>query len=378
MPHVIVIGARGIPDVEGGAEKNAENLFPLLAQRGYEVEVVGISRFIRAPDYKGVSLTGVPTLRFMNSDKLVYNFFALLYALTKRPDLVHLQGTNSALFLWLYKLFGLRVVLRYGSSDSRFRKWGPIGRTVIRYCELQLRLADHVIAVSDSLKLELTAGKKVRKVEVIPNGVDIPTVTPQAENFWSGLGLKKHKYILSVGRLTVDKDFETLVRAVKLIGNNDMKLVVAGGPDEKGHCERLLALGDDQIRFIGRVDRSLLAALYANCAIYAHCSHYEGLSNAVLEAISHRCPLVISDIDSHRELPLGALSYFPVGDAQALSVKLAEALSRPDDFITRVEGFFDWSNVGERVHGIYQSVLTPTEPSQLVRVPTGSEPHQPE
>jgi hypothetical protein len=28
--RIFVVGARGIPDVEGGAEKNAERLFPLM------------------------------------------------------------------------------------------------------------------------------------------------------------------------------------------------------------------------------------------------------------------------------------------------------------------------------------------------------------
>src|SRR5690242_18015959 len=31
-PRIFVVGARGIPDMEGGAEKNAEAVFPLLVE----------------------------------------------------------------------------------------------------------------------------------------------------------------------------------------------------------------------------------------------------------------------------------------------------------------------------------------------------------
>ena len=44
-PDIMVIGARGIPGVEGGAEKNAEKVFPLLVERGYSIEVVGLNRY---------------------------------------------------------------------------------------------------------------------------------------------------------------------------------------------------------------------------------------------------------------------------------------------------------------------------------------------
>ncbi len=363
----MVIGARGIPDVEGGAEKNAEKLFPLMAQRGYCIEVVGIDRFIAQDSFRGVSLTGLSTLRFLNSDKIVYNLLAAIRAAVKRPDLVHLQGTNSALFLWFYKLCGLPVVLRYGSSDSQFRKWGSIGRATIRFCEMQIKFADHVVAVSEHLKRELTGRLKVQEVTVIPNGIENVEVSEDAETFWSGLELRDGRYVLSVGRLTVDKDFETLVRAVKSMRNKDIKLVVAGGPDEKGYSERLLELADDRIKFIGCIDRPLLAALYSHCGVYAHCSRHEGLSNAVLEAISHQRPLVVSDIEAHTAMPLPTCSYFNAGDANDLVGKLEQAFECPQSFVTDIDAFLDWPHVADCFDKIYQRVIDITGFAKLER-----------
>ena len=75
MSDIIVIGARGIPNVEGGAEKNAEKLFPLIARAGYSVEFVGLQEYIKSPSYEGVKLTRVPTTSFFKTDKVVYNLF---------------------------------------------------------------------------------------------------------------------------------------------------------------------------------------------------------------------------------------------------------------------------------------------------------------
>ncbi|NNE22292.1 MAG: glycosyltransferase family 4 protein [Rhizobiales bacterium] len=357
MPDIMVIGARGIPGVQGGAEKHAEKVFPLLAERGYSVEVVGIDRHIQQATYRGVKLKGLPTFSVMKSDKVVYNFLAFVYALFKRPKLVHLQGTNAGLFLCLYKLSGHRVVLRYGSSDSEFDKWSGPQRMMIRFCEYQLRFADHVIAVSDKFRTDLTSKKNVRRVDVIPNGIDPIDTAAGAGEFLSSLGLEKNKYILSVGRLTVDKDFERLIDAVGMLANESIKLVIAGGHAEKDYSDKLLALGSERIKFTGLIDRSLLAILYSNSAVYAHCSRHEGLSNAVLEAISYGCPLVVSDIPASLEMPLRPQSYFPVGDATSLAIKLKKALEQPNKFVADIGNFWDWPEVADRTEAIYRTIL---------------------
>ena len=356
-PDIMVIGARGIPGVEGGAEKNAEKVFPLLVERGYSIEVVGINRYICESTFKGVTLTGLPTTDIMKSDKVIYNFLAFFYSLIKRPKLVHLQGINGCLFLWFYKLFGLRVVLRLGSSDADFKKWSGFEQAIIRFCEYQIRFADQVIAVSENLKNYLITKKLVRHVHVIPNGIDPVEITLEAEAYWSNLGLEKGKYVLAVGRLTVDKDFETLIKAVGMLADDGVKLVIVGGPDEKAYSERLLALGNERIKFTGCIDRSLLPVLYSNCAIYAHSSRHEGLSNAVLEAISYSCPLVVSDIPANLEMPLNKLSYFPVGEAQILAQKLEEALNKPSEFVANAGNFCDWLTVAERTEEIYKNIF---------------------
>jgi glycosyltransferase involved in cell wall biosynthesis len=355
MSDIIVIGARGIPNVEGGAEKNAEKLFPLFAEAGYGVEFVGLQQFIKSPSYKGVKLTGVPTTSFFKTDKVVYNMVALLMAAVKRPRIVHLQCLNAALFLLLYKLVGLKVVVRYGSSDHEFTKWRGLGRYALKLCEYQVRYADHVITVSQRFRRQLKERYGIEKITVIPNGLDPVQVSPQSEAFLNDLGLNGKRFVLSVGRVTADKDFETLVEAVRQLRDPDVQLIVAGG-GEAGYAEKFFDHKDPRVRFIGRVERDLLAALYANCAVYVNSSRHEGLSNAILEALSYSCPIVVSDIAANTELALPEHNYFETGNAKALSRQLEKALEEPDAFVAPADGFAQWSDVFEATLKVYQTV----------------------
>jgi len=357
MSDIIVIGPRGIPDVEGGAEKHAEMTFPQFAQHGYSVTLLGVRKFIKNKEYKGVRLRGIYTVRFAQTEKLIYHFLCFCYAAWTRPKLVHLQGLNSAIFLVLYKLAGLKVVVRYGSADHEYAKWGLLGRLGFRLCERQIRYADHVIAVSRKYATMLKERYGLRHITVVPNGIDSASVSEEARAFWSGLNLGDAPYVLAVGRLTVDKDYETLVRAVEDMTDPPVGLVVAGGADESGYADHLFAMGNDRIRFLGRIDRRLLSALYSNCAVYVNCSHHEGLSNAILEAISYERPVIASDIPANREMPLNGGSYFPVADADALRSKINLALRDPEAFIVDKAKFVDWSEVFRQTENVYRSVI---------------------
>jgi glycosyltransferase involved in cell wall biosynthesis len=353
---VLVVGARGIPNVEGGAEKHAEMTFPKLQERGLSITLLGIRGFMQSGAYKGVRLRALPSFKLAQTDKIIYHFLCVFYATFARPRIVHLQGLNAALFLIFYKLTGLKVVLRYGSADHLHKKWGLLGRLAFKVCEAQVRFADHVIAVSQTYKQVLEDRYGLTNITVIPNGIDPVVVTKESEDFWTSLALGETPIVLSVGRLTVDKDFETLVRAAAQMEERPLQVVVAGGASEEKYAKRLFALNSERVHFLGRVERPLLASLYKYCAIYACTSHFEGQSNAVLEAVSFGCPVVASNISANRELELNEASYFPVGDAGALGAKLLAALENPSDFTPNRQNFPDWDMVAERTQDVYFDV----------------------
>lgn len=350
-PSIFVVGARGVPDVEGGAEKNAEMLFPLVAASGYRVTLVGLADNIKSDSFKGVALLKAPRSQIMKTDKVLYYIAAIFMAARRKPDIVHFQGLGSAIFLWVYKLMGAKTVVRYGSADYLVGKWGMIGKLGFLLSEFQLRFADAVIAVTPALAERLQRRGIARNVHVIANAVDVLPA--------DGMGAPADAYVLSVGRVTAQKNVANLMRGFALLAKrvpNAPRLLVAGGLDETDYVASLEPLKTERITLAGRYARSAMAPLYRGAAVYINASLHEGSSNAVLEAISAGCPILLSDIPENRDFGLPDRCYFDPNAPEAIADAIGAALQNPQAYVADAKAFLTWSQVAERTLAIYRSV----------------------
>jgi glycosyltransferase involved in cell wall biosynthesis len=193
---------------------------------------------------------------------------------------------------------------------------------------------------------------------VIPNGLD--DVQQPCDNeineYLRNLDLKDKKFILSVGRVTVDKGFDTLIKAFKEIGENDVHLVIVGGISEKEYWNDLLKLANDRVHLLGRIPREELKYLYASCCLYVNSSYFEGLSNAILEAVSFECPIVASDIIANREMELKETSFYCAGDVSELRKKILDGLLNPRQYVADRSEFPSWESVAEKLEYAYSEV----------------------
>jgi glycosyltransferase involved in cell wall biosynthesis len=361
--NVVSLGARSIPNVEGGAEKNAEMIFPLIARR-HQVTLLCLSSFVSTRNYNGVEIVPISSFSGFGTDKLWYYIASLVEIFRRKPDIVHCQGLNAAIFIFLYRLAAKKIVVRYGSVDHQNRKWGPVGRLGFRFCEWQLRLADAVIAVTPSLRDRLIDRGVTDRVVVIPNAIDPVDEAPSAAAALS-LGLEPGRFVLSVGRVTWQKDYETLLSGGAAAPGRrpDIgKLVIVGGDDGSGYLRKLEAMEIGDVVFAGRLPRSDIAAFYAHCALYVNSSLHEGLSNAILEAVSHRAPLVLSDIVENRDLPLDAHHFFRTGDADALAERMLAALDAPAAFRVDQAKFLGWDEIAAQTMALYDLVMAGGHP----------------
>jgi glycosyltransferase involved in cell wall biosynthesis len=353
MARVFVVGARGIPDVEGGVEKNSERLFPLLARRGWHVRLLGLEEFIRQPNYEGVELRSAPSVRLLKTDKLLYYLAAVAHASRYRPHLVHMQGLGSALLLWVYKLMGAKTVVRYGLADYVLPKWGFIGRSGFRLAEFQLRFADAVIAVTPALARRLEARGIRGNVHVIANALDpVDPAADQKPRPISG------PYILAVGRITAQKNLHRLVEGFTIFRRDhpEATLALAGGLDDKDYVAQLQPLLDGKVKLLGRIRRSELGALYRNAHVYVNSSIHEGSSNAVLEAISWGAPVLLSDIPENRDFGIAASHFFDPNDPCAIAEALRRAYSEPRSYVVDKSQFMTWDEVADRTAAIYEQL----------------------
>lgn len=358
MATILVVGARGIPDVEGGAEKNAEKLFPLMVAAGHRVALVALADTVKAPTFHGVELIKAPRSRLLKTDKLLYYFTAIFIARKVRPDVVHFQGLGSALFLLVYKAMGYRTVVRYGSADYLVGKWGLLGRLGFLLAEFQLRFADAVISVTPALAKRLEDRGIRDNVHVIANAID-DRVDPAPGSEITPIDTP---YVLSVGRVTAQKNIDNLLRGFEeytRTGHPSVSLVIAGGLDEVDYVESLKPLMTDRTRLLGRQARSAMGPLYARSAVYVNSSIHEGSSNAVLEAISWQAPILLSDIPENRDFGIADHHYFDPTSPSAIAQALHRAVSSPDAFRVDKSRFLTWAEVATKTQSIYSQVLKP-------------------
>jgi glycosyltransferase involved in cell wall biosynthesis len=267
---------------------------------------------------------------------------------------------GSALFLWAYKLMGMKTVVRYGSADYLVGKWGFLGRLGFLASEFQLRFADAVISVTPALAERLRRRGISANVHVIANAIDIEPAA-QSAPVGEPSGVPAGPYVLAVGRVTAQKNVDSLIRGFSRFAADNAdrhRLVVVGGLDDEAYVDQLRPLLSEQVVLAGRMPRSAIPPLYERCAVYVNASVHEGSSNAVLEAISAGCPILLSDIPENRDFQLPDHCYFDPLDSSAIAAALKRALASPAAYVADPAKFLTWRDVAERTLGIYDRILS--------------------
>ncbi len=106
----------------------------------------------------------------------------------------------------------------------------------------------------------------------------------------------KKRYILYLGRLSIEKGVITLLKAVASL--DDVVLKIAGsGPEEHNLKQHVLEGAIDRVEFVGFVQGDEKARLIAEaiCTVFpSEC--YENCPISVLESLSHGTPVIASNI----------------------------------------------------------------------------------
>lgn len=365
VKSILVVGAHGIPDVEGGAEKNAERLFPLVASRGWTVCLAGMKPHIHSDHYRGVSLRSSPSLGVPAIDRMLYTIATLFHAVRMRPDIVHFTCLRAALLLWAYKMVGCKTVVSYGANCHSRPASGP-AKLVMGWARYQLRLADEIISVTPALARKIDGPGKKGNIHVIGNALD------RSEHYPEGLPAPvSGDYMLFVGKISRKKNIHSLISAFRIFAEDhpQMQLVIVGDWGKQSGRKQIEELEDERIILLGSLPRSKLASLYRGARFFVNPSIREGHSNTLLEAISLGCPLLLSDLPENRDLRLNAKHYFSPGNIRSMVSALIRANANPDAFRVDPARFPQWEKIADQTISLYESMLS----DDGVRQPSGAE-----
>ena len=350
--RICVIGTRGFPSIEGGVEKHCEMLYPFLAGNAQIVVFRRKAYVTEHCEYKNIHFIDLMSTTIKGLETVIHSLLSVIHTIKMRPDVVHFHNIGPGMFIPLVKLFSIPVVLTYHSPNYEHRKWGIFAKILLRFSEsLALRFADRVIFVN-RFQMEKYAYKVRAKSEYIPNGILLPKSLNE-KDYIETRGIKPGKYILSVGRITPEKGFHTLISAFKELGMEDVQLVIAGGVEhETGYMTQLQELSKgSNVIFIGFVKGETLAQLYSHAALFVLASENEGFPLVLLEAMGYQRDVLVSDIPGTRLVDLKEEDYFPVGDVAALTQGLRDKLQEERCRTYDLTGY-DWQKIADRTFGV--------------------------
>lgn len=357
-----MIGQKGVPATYGGIERHVEELAVRLVERGIDVDVYCRPHYTPADARLGeVNLIRLPSLNTKHLDAITHTAAASFHSAFSRAHIVHYHALGPSSLAWMSRLAGKRTVVTVHGLDWRREKWGPVAATFLRGCEwTATRVPHRTIVVSRTLR-EYFAAKGTRPVDHIPNGTVLPEPAPDGPA--RERGLVPGEYLLFVGRLVPEKGLEVLIEAHAAAAPERTLAVAGAGHFTDDYVESCRRAAAPNVKFLGPVYGEELASLWQHAALVVFPSFLEGLSIALLEAMSFGRAVLASDIPENLEVLEGVGESFRSGDAADLGRRLRELLAAPERLAAmgrkaraRIEAEYDWERVADRTAALYRSL----------------------
>lgn len=368
------------PPLGGGAGNATQELVRALGSV-HDVEFVVVTSSLAGYEVKRNTLTPNSVIHYLSIGKelgnphyqseaelIRYNVrcrsFLNELLRTETFDLCHAIMTLPAgLNAWLVRKKVPYIVSLQGSDVPGYSRRFSLAYKALTpiICKIW-RDALGVISNSAALRdLALRAAPR-QPIDVIPNGVDRELFSPNG----NAPGEPDTPRIVCVGRLVERKGVWELLDAMpqvsKSISNAHLDLV-GGGILERPLRERIEQKGlQDRVTLHGNVPHAELPALLRAGSLFALPSHAEGMSNALLEAISCGLPVVITDTGGTRELFRDNGVIVPKRDPDALARAIVRILGDPEGRAAmgraslEVADRYSWETMGRRYLDYYRAL----------------------
>jgi len=317
----------------GGAQKAALQICEKLIELGYRSEVWFIYK--KRPIYEGYACVRCV------ADRRPKSFWEICQILGR-------------LWNWIYKTkpVGVITYTHYANIIGQFIAWAariPYRLTtqhspswsyplVARFFDAiwgSLKIYTANIYASESVRISFDsypASYRARSCVVV-NGLLKPQ--PSCANKQEArqkLGLpKKALIIVNIGRLALEKNQGMLIKAIAKIPRSDIILAIAGAGELCSQLYSLIAKNGvvDRVFLLGELPPPQVYDLLIAGDIFAFPSRYESFGFALVEAMMLGLPVLVSDIDAHREVVGDAGIFLPVDDVEAWAQAMVSLAENP-------------------------------------------------
>ena len=223
-----------------------------------------------------------------------------------KPDIIHTVGVFPDYAVSRIGKYRQVHTIRNFIYDDYPAKFGKVRGTILARMQLSaMKKSDASIACSESLS-RIYKEKLHMDLAYIRNGVDVDRYTAasvtEKKELREKLSLPADAFIfVYTGQFIERKNIPFLLENyVKQYGDDEHTylLMLGGGPKLQPLQEEYR--GYPHIDFRGNVDN--VNEFLKACDVYVSTSKSEGLPNGVLEAMATGVPVVLSDIEQHKEL----------------------------------------------------------------------------
>jgi glycosyltransferase involved in cell wall biosynthesis len=418
QPIYIVIGT--FHPLVGGAELQALAQGRILREKGYETTIITFRYKKQWPAQELIE--GVPVIRVAGSvlhnrerypraiQQLLYLLSLLILTWTlwqhrHRYDILHvyqlsLLALPTALASYLTRKPMLISVRSTGSGKPRESREsatllaGPLdpatpwlqvdgqtwvdgdlesllrmGRPIVRFTyNLLKHISAKVIVLSTRMQAYLAAHDFLLPgIQLIPNGVDIIRYSPLQDS--ASFATRAH-VVICVSKLRYEKGIDVLLQAWYLVQQHHpaARLVIVGsGPLQQALMQMAQALAiSGSVEFAG-LQSNIPAQLHRG-GLAVLPSRWEGMPNAVLEAMACELPCVATRVSGSEDIIQHGINglLVDVGDYKALAQALLTLLNDPDlaqqygrAARATIEAHYSLEHVTQMHIQLYQDLLNP-------------------
>ena len=364
-----VVEHLGLGGMEYGVIKLVNRLNPRL------VTPMICTLSIQAESTRGLLHPHIPVFEFRKYQGYDRSVILKLVRLLRHQsvDILHSHNWTTMFYAVVAAAIARTPILIHGEHG---REAQAVPLRQLRLQRWLTRGVTHLTTVSTDLAHHLVEQWKVNPelVTSIPNGVDHARFGADYDlaSLRREFNLTdEHRIVLAVGRIRPVKDLPTLVRGFAQAYRNvpTARLFIVGKAygenvlEELGELAEKLGVGQAVI-FLG--ERQDIPQLYALCDVYANTSHFEGMSNTILEAMAVAKPVIATAVGGNPELVSdGVTGYLiPEGDDQLLAERLERLLTNTDlsgsmgqAARRRVEQEYSLTRMAQRYTDIYRELF---------------------
>ncbi|WBA17130.1 glycosyltransferase [Salinivibrio kushneri] len=320
----IAFYVHGMTFSQGGIERIAAQISNYISEKGMQVTIFcKKSAHSKAvyPLYDGVQViptfdeadfgTSIPRLRKQLLENNVDIFIPMLSEWLFEPIIEAAQGT------------GIPIVASEHNNPWKIEElwWSKEKR------EEYFSKVDHIHLLLNTYKDSLPEQMQ-EQITVIPNGV----VLPEQVN-WG----EREKLIIGVGRLAPQKRFDRLIDAVSMIQDElrlrEYRVEIYGEGHLMQELEEQIATEkvEDIVTLKGNTDD--MESVYRKAKMYAMPSEFEGLSIALLEALSQHVPTIAyKECIGVEDVLIDGTNGYIVDSNEAFSQKILSICNDETDF----------------------------------------------